>query len=178
VLFTVVQQSEDFERTVIFWNQRQAFGSEFSFSEDMTPIQFEQTTEPNPTGWLTPPPRFFMRSSGVKGVPGYRFGIEVRDWWWAKVQDSCNAPLGVDTNPLTGSVEVTLAALPLREFDIYRDPADRWTDEYIAKTEPQIRKRRDEARQKLGWADKTSPREPGFPQHIEHRYLNIEHREI
>jgi len=180
VSFTVVQQSADFERTVIFWNQHQAFGSEFSFSEDMTPIQFERSTDPE--GWHVPA-RFFMRPSGASGEAGYTLGIVVRDWWWEEVSNSCAAPLGVSTNPLTGSVEVALAVLPLKEFEIYRYPANRWTDGYITKTEPQIRRRRDEARRKLGWIamDRASS-DSGFhgldPFHLEHKYFTVKHRQI
>jgi hypothetical protein len=178
VLFTVVQQSEDFERTLIFWNQHQAFGSEFSFGEDMTPIQFVRTTDPS---GRHPPAIFFMKPWGTQGVAGYSLGIEVEAWWWEKLKDSCGSPLAVETNPLTGSVDLILATLPVSEFDIYRNPANRWTDEYILKTEPKIRKQRDDVRQKLAWTakDLRIPELPcRVPQHIEHRYFVVEHREI
>ncbi|HEY6341573.1 MAG TPA: hypothetical protein VIY49_08785 [Bryobacteraceae bacterium] len=84
----------------------------------------------------------------------------------------------MDTNPLTGSVELTLATLPRSEFDMYRGPVDRWTEEYILKTEPLIRKRRDEQREKLGWKDKRSGNEPGWPESIQHKYVSVEHRAV
>jgi hypothetical protein len=94
---------------------------------------------------------------------------------------SCAAPLAVDTNPLTGTVELTLATLPLAEFDVYWDQVER-TEEYVEfllKTGPQIR---NEHREKLGWKDKTSSYEPGLgirvPVSIEHKYFSVEHRDI
>ncbi|HEY6341574.1 MAG TPA: hypothetical protein VIY49_08790 [Bryobacteraceae bacterium] len=79
VLFTVVQQFGNLEHTLIFWNQHQVFGSEFSFVEAMTPVRFERAgTSPS---WHAPA-FFFMKPHGAQGVAGYAFGIEVRDWWW------------------------------------------------------------------------------------------------
>src|SRR5262249_31739371 len=143
----------------------------------MTPVQFER--QDPMAGHL--PAIFFMKECGAEGFAGYSLGIEVRDWWWEKVRDSCVALLAVDTNPLTGSVELTLATLSLSEFDIYRDLADRWTDQYILKTKPRIRKQRDEHWQKLGWKDKKSKHVPGlgtWPESIEHKYFTVAHREI
>jgi hypothetical protein len=37
---------------------------------------------------------------------------------------------------MKGAVELTLATLPLSEFDIYWQPMN-WTDEYVLKTKPQ-----------------------------------------
>jgi len=176
VLFTVVQESEDFEHTLIFWNQHQAFGSEFRFMEDMTPIQFKRM---DPMGGHLPA-RFFMKPWAAGLLAGYSLGIEVRDWWWEKMKTSCVAPLAVDTNLLTGSVDLTLATLPRKEFDLYWGC---WTEEYITKVKPKIRVQRDEARQKLGWtaeehqADDFHPY-GGWPAAIVHKYFHIQHHAI
>jgi hypothetical protein len=171
VRFTVVQQFENCNQPLIFWNQHQLFTSEFSFSEVMTPIQFERATHPADCHL---PACFFMKPWAPIGpVAAYSFGIEVRDWWWEKVKDSCAAPLAVETNPLTGSVYLTFATLPLSEFAVYRDAADRWTT-------LRIRKQRDEQREQLGWKDITlhDPELGSGPTCIEHGYLSVEHRDI
>lgn len=178
VLFTVVQQHENLEHTLIFWNQHQTFGSEFELIEDMAPIQFANAD------WYQRniPPAFFIRPfTYERNVAGYSLGIKVRNWWWENVKDSCPVPVAVNTNALTSTVELTLATLPLAEFDIYRNPPNRWSDKYMRKTESQIRKRRDELRGRLGWIDKTlqieelSVRVPVF---IESKYFSIEHRDV
>jgi len=179
VLFTVVQLSDDFGQTLIYWNQHQVFGSEFRFIEDMTPIQFERA---DPMGGHLPAYLFMKPSSREPGVVGYTLGIEARDWFWEKVKDSCAAPLGVDANPLTASVELSLATLPLGEFDVYLSPADRWTSEYLLMTAPGIRKRRDEHRERLGWKDMKHPDDlevhVAWPERIEHKYFTVEHRSL
>ena len=49
-----------------------------------------------------------------------------------------------------------------------------WTDEYVLKTKPQIRQRRDEQRQALGWIAKdlrTPELSLRVPVHIENKYF-------
>jgi hypothetical protein len=171
VLFTVLQHSEDWTQDLVFWNQHQSFGSELRFREDMSPIQFERK---DPAGGHIPA-YLFMKPYGQ-----YNMGIEVRDWWWDKVKGSCATPLSVETNPMTGTVELTLATLSLNEFDFYWAPVN-WTDEYVLKTKPQIRQRRDEQGLALGWIAKDL-RIPELsvrvPVYIEHKYFVVEHREI
>jgi hypothetical protein len=176
VWFTVVRRSEDFERTLIFWNQKQAFGGEFEFEENMSPIGFQSQLSED----IDVPARFFMKPYAPNGDLGYSLGIAVPAWWWEEVKASCPAPLAVETTGWTGTVELTLATLPLEEFNIYRDPIDRWSDEYIVKTEPQISKRRDERRKTPGWKDNTPDSEPGlrWGKSIEHKYFNIAHRDL
>jgi hypothetical protein len=179
ILFTVVQQSEDFENTLIFWNQQQAFGSEFKFLDDMAEIKPEWQTQ---MGQHLLPRVFMKPFAGQPYMAGYSLGIEVHDWWWEEVKDKCPAPLSAHKDSLTGSVDLVLATLPSGEFDIYRNPPERWSTKYISKIEPQIRKRREELRQKLGWKDSMLDLEPGIganqPQSMTHKYFNVEHREV
>jgi hypothetical protein len=120
--------------------------------------------------------------SSEPNVAGYSLGIEVRDRWWEEIKDKCPAPLSVDENALTGSVNLILATLPCGEFDIYRNPPERWSTKYISKIEPKIRKRRAELRQKLGWKDSMLDLEPGIganqPESMTHKYFNVEHCEV
>lgn len=179
ILFTVVQQSEDFKNTLIFWNLQRAFRSEFNLLEDMTEIKPEWQTR---MGQHLPPRVFMKPFAGQPYIAGYSLGIEVRDWWWEEVKDKCPAPLSVDKDSLTGSVDITLATLPCGEFDIYRNPPERWSTKYISKIEPQIRTRRKELRQKLGWKDQKLAYEPGLgvhpPESMAHQYFNVEHRGV
>jgi hypothetical protein len=192
------QEVEDFDAgmnerhpPLIFWNQRRVFGAEFLFREDMTPIQFE---EPDPirellgTGYR--PAVFFMglhctyteNPHGSKYRPGVLggldIGIEVPVGWWEKVKGSF-APVGRvdDSHPETGSVRLSLATIPLSEFTVYRDAGDRKTSEYWLKTEPRIRKRRDAARQELGWTVEEHE-DGGRPTSIGHRYFTVRHGTI
>jgi hypothetical protein len=191
LLFTVVQQSEDFDDSLIYVDGHKAFISEFRFSEDMAPLPAERPegsglvlqkrTDEDIEPDLTP--RFFMKEGGPSGLAGYRLGIEVREKWWERIKGSCPAPLEESTNHLCGSVELTLACLPYTEFDLYWGRAE-WSEEFNRKTAQPIRKRRDESRQKLGWVDvdlhKYAREELGLsvPEHIEHKYFVVEHQAI
>lgn len=189
------QETGDFEHALIFWNQHQTFGCEFRFGEDMTPIQFERTEPidkllrrgPLPAIFFMGPHYAYTTSRyGPKYRPevfgGLDLGMVVPVGWWEKSKDSCTA-LGLVVHspdaypPETGSVRLTLATLPLSEFTVYRDSGDRGKDEYYARNEPQSRKRRDEARQKLGWADILDGEAGGLRQ-IEHRYFSIQHGKV
>ena len=168
---------------LIFWNQQRVFGTEFGFSAEMAPIQFDRSgliqkameAGYQPAGFFmgmhctyTGNPRGPKYRPGVLG--GLDFGIEVPDGWWKKIKDSCPPVVRLDDSR-AGSVRLTLATLPLSEFTVYRDSGDRWTNEYIGKTGPQFRKRRDELREQLGWKG-------SGPTSIEHRYFYVEHRSI
>jgi hypothetical protein len=145
---------------LIFWNQQDAFGTKFRFSEDMAPIQFEPVKP-----WQGHSAFFFMalhceyaeNPRGKKYRPGvlgsFDLGLSVPKFWWERVKDSCPAPLRVDSKPDSASVSITLAALPLSEFYIYRIP-ERERDEYRSEAEPYLRRRREENRAKLGWTNR------------------------
>jgi hypothetical protein len=92
---------------LIFWNQHQAFGTEFRFHEELIPIQLERIDLlGNPRT-----PIFFMvlhctyteNAQGPKYRPGvlggFDFGIEVPTAWWERVKDSCPALRRVESDP-------------------------------------------------------------------------------
>lgn len=144
----------------------------------MTPIHFEPDPLIKKLGIEKKgfPAKFFIRLY----PKGYKLGIAVRAWWWEKVKRSCASPLNIETDPRTGSVELTLAALPHCEFDIYWRPVN-WNDDSFVKAE-QIVQRRDQGRHESGWIakDLSIPElgSTGVPQHIEHKYFVVEHRYI
>lgn len=177
ICFTVVHQSEDFERTLVYSDNHRAFVSEVDFEEDVEPIRVEHTNpfgEPN-----TCDVRLFMKSGGH----GYNLGIRVPGRWWDQVKGACPKPIKEIDNHPTGRVELILATISHREFDLYWEPVE-WSSTFYDKTAKQIRGRRDEQRQKLGWktiehdADLGAELGIDFPESIEHKYFNVEHRGI
>jgi hypothetical protein len=174
VHFTVVQKSEDLKRTLIF--SRGHFQSRLDFQWDISPIQIEDSRR----DLSYQRAELFMKPARPPRVVGYDLGIRVPYWWWEKVKGSCPVPLDEDHDRGTGYVGLALATLPLKEFDSYWELVN-WTGEYILKTRPQIRKRRDEARQELGWTAENHyipELGSGGPEHITHKYFGVMHHQI
>jgi hypothetical protein len=174
ICFTVVNQSEDFERTLVYSNDRRSFASDVDFEEPMITIEREH-------GILADDPLFrrddvllFVKS----GWDGYNLGIIVPDWWWGEVKASCPKPMEESKDSSTGRVELILATISYREFDCYWQPAERGSAFYF-KTEKQIRDRTDGQRNKFGWMKVERPDIPGiWDVSIEHKYFTVEHRAI
>ena len=175
VCFTVVHQSENFERTLIYSNNRRVFVSEVDFEDDMEPIKIERKREIR--GEKYQDVRFLMKFSG----DGYDLGMRVPDWWWDEVKASCPTPMKEHRDYPTGYVELVLTTISYREFDLYWEPVE-WSSTFFNKTAKQIRDRRNEQRKKFGW--KTVEHEDipelsiDWPESIEHKYFNVEHRAI
>jgi hypothetical protein len=155
------------------------------FWEDMAPI----TSEPGIADRIEgrdfgSPPIFVMHSS--LQLPGSDLGIRVKKSWWTKVKDSCPPPFSEKEYEATGEVEIILATLSYRDFDLYWKPVD-WNGagcaDYIYKTLPRLEKRRNEQREKLGW---TAEKHGGFdftpdcgwPETLHHKYFEVVHRHI
>jgi len=176
VCFTVVHQSEDFERTLIYSDNWRTFFSEVDFEEEMRPIKIEER-EQRLARLFEYYVRFLMKS----GDKGYNLGIIVPDWWWDEVKASCPTPLEEDKDYPTGQVKLILATISFREFDLYWEPMER-SISFYEKTAKQIRDRRDEQRKKLGWKAVEHPDlselSIAWPDSIEHKYFNVEHRAI
>ncbi len=175
ICFTVAHQSEDFKRTMIYSNNHRTFVSEVDFEEDMDPIRIEPTNrfgEPNKCDV-----RFFMRF----GRDGYNLGIRVPNRWWDQVKASCENPMNEDNDYATGQVELFLATISYREFDLYWEPVE-WSSTFYEKTAKRIRDRRDEERKKFAWKKVEHADIPelsiDWPESIEHKYFNTEHRAI
>ncbi len=167
--------STEYSATLIYSNNHRTFVSEVDFEEDMDPIRIEPTNrfgEPNKCDV-----RFFMRF----GRDGYNLGIRVPNRWWDQVKASCENPINEDNDYATGQVELFLATISYREFDLYWEPVE-WSSTFYEKTAKRIRDRRDEERKKFAWkkVEHADIRELSidWPESIEHKYFNVEHRAI
>jgi hypothetical protein len=132
ICFTVAHQSEDFKRTLIYSNNYRTFVSEVDFEEDMDPIRIVPTNrfgEPNKCDV-----RLFMRF----GTDGYNLGIRVPNRWWDQVKASCQKAINEDNDYATGQVELFLATISYREFDLYWEPVE-WSSTFYEKTAKRIR---------------------------------------
>lgn len=171
VFFTVVQESEDGERTLIYWDNRKSFASQIKFREDLDLRPFSQ-----PLAHA----RFFMKygfaDSSLKkpyeGISGYDLGIEVRDEWWESVKAQCPKPLHEDHEYSTGTVRLALARISLSEFDCYWDPVEgstTWRER--AKTKEHLWDRIHEHRKNQGWkVDEDALWRP-----VKHEYFTVYH---
>lgn len=175
ICFTIVHQSEDFARALIYSDNHRVFVSEVDFEEDMEPIKVEREHRiPTLRRYNV---RFFIKF----GEEGYNLGIRVPDWWWDEVRASCAKPMKEDKDYPTGQVKLILTTISDREFDPYWEPVE-WSSTFYKKTAKQIRDRRDQQRQKFGWKTVERPDLPelsiDWPESIEHKYFNVEHRGI
>jgi hypothetical protein len=178
VCFTVAHQSEDFERTLIYSDNHRAFVSEVDFQEDAEPLRIDRLNRFGKANRCDV--RFFMKLGGREG---YNLGIRVPSRWWERVKDSCPKPKKEDADYTTGQIDLILATISYREFDLYWEPVE-WSNTFYDKTSKQIRARRDEHRQNLNWKtiehDADLGRELGidWPESIEQKYFTVEHRGI
>jgi hypothetical protein len=114
--YTTLQQSEDAERTLIYSYNHRVFVSDVDFEEDLEPIKLER---PNPIrGLRSSPVSLFMKF----GSKGYDLGLRVPDWWWEQAKPSCTAPMKEKKDYVTGTVELVLATISARAFDLHWEP--------------------------------------------------------
>ena len=181
VCFTVVQQSEDFERTLIYSNNHRTFVSEVDLEENVEPLRIGGTDDISRA--MGEPSKCDVCLFVRFGADGYKLGIRVPSRWWNEVKALCPKPMDEDADYPTGRVNLILAIISWREFDLYWEPAV-WSSTFFEKTAKEIRKRRDEQRSKLGWktiehdADLGAELGIDWPESIEHKYFSIEHRAI
>lgn len=175
--FTIVNQSEDFERTLIYANHHQAFVSEVDFQAELDGVRAE------PEGEFD---RAFRRLSKSDvhvflkfGGEGCNLGLRVPSSWWDRMKGSCPRPLKEDQDHPCGRVNLVLAVISYREFDLYWERE--WNSKF-EKTVTEIRSRRDEERRKFGWKTTTHEYDSelaiDWPESIEHKYFDVEHRAI
>jgi hypothetical protein len=105
----------------------------------------------------------------------YRLGIRVPVEWWKEAKASCPAPIDEHTDHMCGRVDLTIASLPLAEFDVYWDRVEydmKWVDKVWAKV--------DEGRKKHGWelAKKSEDYRRWEPTTIQHRYFDAYHHSL
>ena len=98
ICFTVVHQSEDFERTLIYLDNHRTFVSEVDLREDVEPLRIESTDrfgQPNKCDV-----HLFVRFGG----DGYKLGMRVPGWWWNEVKASCPKPMKEVAHHPTGQI--------------------------------------------------------------------------
>jgi hypothetical protein len=181
ICFTVVHQSEDFERTLIYLDNHQTFVSEVDLQEELEPIRIEPEDKlEREFGRLNKSDvRLFVRFGG----DGYNLGIRVPRRWWDKMKTSCPKPMEEHADHPTGQVDLVLATISYREFDLYWEPVQ-WSSTFYDKTAKQLRSRRDEQRTRFDWktiehdSDLGSELGIDWPESIEHKYFTVEHRAI
>lgn len=181
ILFSVVQQSEDAERILVYSHDHKGFLSEIRFREDIDPIKIRREDPAKFAGFSEHERVFvFWRPSGG----GYALELYLPAWWWAKTKKICPVPIEEEEDYATGCVKLVLARLSYREFDLYWEPT-KWSNNFYSRTVPQIRLRGDEQRRIHGWTaiQHEKPEFPSFlsndwPDCIEHKYCDVEHRAI
>jgi len=170
--FTIVHQSDDFERTLIYWNHDHSFASEIDFEEEMVPIKAKREVEIPMLGDYD----FYFFAKWA--VDGYNLGIVVPDSWWHTKKQMCPKPFMEVSRHPTGQVELVLATIPYREFDVYWKPVE-WNSAYNENTI----KRRDAYRVKFAWAaiideDDAPELALDLPEGIYHKYFEVKHRAV
>jgi hypothetical protein len=173
--FTVVHQSDDFRRTLIYSNNHRAFVSHIDFQEDIEPIRIDRE------GLFAALDMYDVAFYVKGGVDGYDLGIHAPDSWWEGVKASCPKPMEESGGPSEGTVNLTLAKISYHEFDLYWSPLDWWSTSFH-KTAKQIKARRDADRDRLGWKRFEYSRNPevprNYPECIIQKYFRVEHDAI
>jgi hypothetical protein len=181
ICFMVVQQSEDFERTLIYLNNHRTFVSEVDLEEDVEPLRIGRIDKISEA--MGKPSKCDVRLLVRFGADGYKLGIRVPSQRWNEVKASCPKPTEEVADYPTGQVDLILAIISYREFDLYWEPVV-WSSTFYDKNAKQIRSLRDEQRGKLGWKTLEHDSDLGaelgidWPESIEHKYFTVEHRAI
>lgn len=176
--YTVLEQSEDADHTVVYWDRFRFFSSDFNFDVPIEPVQVERPKDFNDYGGIFS--RFVTVRLFFRAVGGYEIGLTVPTWWWKSVRESCPAPVSSDDNPITGQTTIVLARISYREFDPYWLPLN-WTTA-SEKASAQMDQTKKTERSKLGWTwkDEEAPPELSITlsDHIKHSYFDVWHRAI
>ncbi|MFL6302507.1 MAG: hypothetical protein ACJ72H_03115 [Candidatus Sulfotelmatobacter sp.] len=157
--FVFVNQSQDFEKTLIFSNDYKLFTSDIDILRDLDGVTIPHQTSHMQEVFGDYQPRFFMKYA----LGGYDVGIEVESEWWKSMKCTCPQPLE------------ELAKIPLQEFTPYWEPV-----EYDVNFPARFEKVQQQGREKYGW---TRPKLQGNELHpdyfrIDHKYFSVEHSEI
>jgi len=181
ICFMVVQQLEDFERTLIYLNNHRTFVSEVDLEEDVAPLRIGRVDKISEA--MGKPSKCDVRLLVRFGADGYKLGIRVPSQWWNEVKASCPKPMKEVAHHPIGQIDLILAVISYREFDLYWEPME-WSSTFYEKTAKRIRSQRDEQRGKFGWKTVEHDSDLGaelgidWPESIEHKYFNVEHRAI
>jgi len=150
VCFMVVQQSDDFERTLIYLNNHRTFVTEVDLEEDVEPLRVAGTDKISRA--MGKPSKCDVRLFVRFGADGYKLGIRVPSRWWNEVKALCPKPMDEDADYPTGRVDLILAIISWREFDLYWEPAV-WSSTFFDKTAKEIRETKRRAAQQAWLED-------------------------
>jgi hypothetical protein len=178
--FTVLSESDDGERGLIYSNSHNSFVSEVRFEEFVSPFQCGRFDRlPGLLDYETV--SVFIRPG--RRFHGYELGISVPRRWWETVRESCPIPDREQEAARSGYidfvehgagyVDLILAAVSYQEFDLYSESGER----------KDVHKKiaaRDEHRKRQGWEVQ---KEPLFislnpSDTIKHRYFLVEHHSV
>ncbi len=182
LFFTVLHVSQDFARTLIFWNHNKVFSGEVDYQWSMRPVQLARDDSQRliQEGLFSAHQDvyLFMRPDGKEG---YALGLDVPHSWWNKTKTLCPSPEEEQIDHMTGYVKLVLARISHREWDLYWEP-EVWNSDYYFKAYRQIQNRRDGLRLKLGWKTVAHANMPelniDWPEEMEHKYFRLEHRAV
>lgn len=168
VFYVVTSQSVDGERMLIF--RKHSFVSEIDWIEPFRPNgPFQKTQVENPPEWY-PDFDFFMTSRSG----GYHLGIRVPDGWWNEMKAFCPVPVDERFDCLCGRVNLTVAKIPFREFDIYWEKI-----EFDTKYNDRVWANVQSARMQNGWVEEEQPElEHDWGKTIKHKYFTVDHDAI
>ena len=174
VLFTVVNQSADGERLLVYRGPSLGFVSEIDWTLDLSPAMFQLGERNRPRLMKSSDVDFFIKQSG----DGYGIGITVPHNWWENVKASCPTPAFEKRNHPCGTVDLAIAVLPYAEFGIYWDPID-YSDNFDKRVWAAV----DSARKKYNWKleeenDPLPELRIKWAKVIDHKYFEVDHNSI
>lgn len=171
IRFTVLYPENSVNRSLVYRNTLPFHGyfiTKIDFVEDINPLSFAPDSDLMSI-FGKDVPNLFVRS----GPDGINLGIVLPAKYWEQMKASCPEPIRMKHEYATGQVELTLAIVPYREFDLYWEPL-----ESLSK----IRARIDEERKRFAWKTNKHDDIPeltiNWPEVIEHTYFRVEHNTI
>jgi len=177
---------------LIFWN-RSYYGAEFRFEHRFSDAQKPLCLETEEPSGRRLPASFFIKLRTIhtenKRGPKYRpevlggldLGIEVSAKWWDTKKHSCTAPIQMadeSRHPFsTPTVYLSLATLPLSEFNFYRGGDRALYTYYDPLLWKRLQERRDQNRRTFGWTAWECPVEMMHtPEVVKHKYFRVQHQ--
>jgi hypothetical protein len=171
IRFSVLGDSTNHERRLIYFNNFQVFGVEINFFAELDSVSVRRSGQ---AGELIGEEKisFYLK----RGLEGYDFGIRVPAWWWKETGSNRPTILSEREDALCGRIDVVLATIPYEEFHIYWQ-SESWSQKFIDKQDEV----RQERRAKLGWKVVEHPETEiyiNWPYEFESRYCHLRHDEL
>ena len=174
VHFTLVHQSADGERILVYRGPSIGFVSKIDWIMDLAPARFGLRDD----NYLR-----LLESSDVdlfikQSADGYRIGIRVPLEWWETAKASCPAPVSEQRDHPCGAVNLAIAVIPYAEFGVYWDPV-----KYSSKLNEKVWAAINGAREKFNWKyedqnDQVPELQIEWPTVIVHKYFEVDHASI